>query len=213
MMKTQNFVTLTVIIVIIVIMSSFWIFRYYEQTESVAKAQFDTDRLAGIITEEKFVNWGMENWECGRYRYVIQIGDGSKNVYVTKINGIFSASNLPKANVTNHYVRQSLSSIVFENINAVDAKIISSPNHNRWNQSIDESQLLKLNIKQTGSQLIYLPIERTFETNPVFIAEGKLTLVINTVTYDGSAEVWDEPRECLNTEMHMMIYYSNREKD
>jgi hypothetical protein len=166
---------------------------------------------ASLPVHADYLSWGLENWECGVSNFAIQIGGGA-DIYLNRVANLVSASTLPQAKTSNGYVRQVLASLTYDgaNSNLVDlGKVVSSPNHQRFNHEINHN-LQVINLKQVGDNVIHIPFDTTYPDS-VRIPGGHLILRVETITYTGHGEdmgrALNEPYECLDVEMHLTLYY------
>ncbi len=152
------------------------------------------------------LSWGVETWQCGNSNYTIQIGSGA-DVHVTAIVGNVSAGIIPKTDPEMGYMHQSTLAIYWQGIsNNINGSIYASPtNGTRYQHSLD-GNMYSINMKQTGTEVINTPINVTYP-DPILVPGGRLSILIDTRTYDGSSELLSPPNICMDTEAHFLIFY------
>jgi hypothetical protein len=149
--------------------------------------------------------WGFESWGCGLSQYNITVGNGA-NISVTGLSGFISAAPNPLSNPTNGYMRQSLMAVSYPGAPVtVRGVVTGNPSQPRYENGID-GNLLEVNLKQTATNDVHMPINVTYPT-PVLVTGGNIFAVINTVTYNGTQIITEVPGECLDTEVHLLIFY------
>lgn len=151
------------------------------------------------------VDWGFETWTMGSKSFNVTIGDGLHDVKVTAMYGYLSA-NAHGNQTSPDYQRQSLVTFTYAGASSsVNGSAAAAPD--AYSISEVDGNFLAINVKQKGKAGVHLPIN-VLPPIPVTIPGGKLTAIVNNVTYGADIVITSPQEESIDVEVHVVIWFT-----
>ena len=158
----------------------------------------------------KRFEWGIETWQIGSNDFQIQFNEKTP-VRILDIQGDLTAGPQPKYTPNDTLVRQTLATLinVGDGWESKNVEVIGTPAE-RANHVL-APHLLSVNVKQTNSETMDVPINYHYNRLPIKLKNNRLLMRIVNESYrwDGEhgAFVSKDQDDTLNVEIHLTITY------
>lgn len=157
---------------------------------------------------EEFFTWGVEDYECGIQHHYVVIAGGAP-IHIQRIEGVITGGPLPGAAITGSNIRNTLISVTHSGATIVPPAVVAgtNPTGTRWSHGVN-GNYFAINVKQSGSNVVAIPFNRTF--NSLAVSDGVLRMDIDNMTSDGTNTACGvvSSNEILDAEIQVTFYFT-----